>query len=248
MNNNGSTRIIAILGALMLLPLTSLTAGAEIIILSSNAPSLKSGQVLADNAALNIPAGKSAQLILPSGKTKTLKGPFNGTVASLSKGKTSDTSLFKKLMSVVKKNGRDDSGYAAVRRVGRPAIGGLKKFSWTAIPADITGTFCVAEGEQLELLRPRNISVKTLTMRNPDTKKKATVTWNTGQKSTLWPDHLLPKSDSRFAFKLAEANERSIQFKLVAREAQSNEDVLRTLHKRGCQKQLEAWLKERLKN
>lgn len=237
-----------LLATTLMAPAFCTTSLADIIILTSNAPKLKSGQTLPDNASLNIPAGKKVQLILPSGKTKTLKGPFNGNVAAISKGDKSDAGLFKKLMDVVKKSGRDDSGFAAVRRVGRPTSSGQDIFSWTAIPADATGTYCVAEGEQLELLRPRNISIKMLKLHNPDTAQSATITWNTGQKSVLWPDDLLPKDKSRISFQLANLPERSVNFRVVENEARNINEILRTLYKRGCRKQLETWLHTRLKN
>ena len=239
--------LICALCVLCSMTMMSIPSHADIIILTSNTPNLKSGQSLGNSATLNIEAGKRVQLILPSGKTKTLKGPFKGTVAALAKGQKSETGLFRKLMDVVKKSSRDDSGYAAVRRIGRPSLGSYK-FSWTSVPADITGTYCVAEGEELSLLRPSNISIKKLKLRNSKTDKAATITWKTGEKSAIWPDNLLPKDNSQMGFKLADLGERPVKFRIVPREAQTNDDVLRTLYRRGCQKQLEAWLRGRMRN
>jgi hypothetical protein len=55
-------------------------AVAEISILESTAPGLKSGARLPDGASVDIPAGKSLRVLLPSGQTKSINGPFHGRI------------------------------------------------------------------------------------------------------------------------------------------------------------------------
>ncbi len=244
--NHVKSSIYALLGALALNLLVVTHAYADIIILSSGAPGLKSGQILKDNSRLKIPAGKSVQLILPSGATKTLKGPFDGNLSKISKGEKSDAGLFKRLVDVVKNNRKDDSGFAAVRRVGRPSAMRPPEFSWTSIPAETTGTFCFAEGEQLILLRPRNLTQNKMTLRHTASDKSVTVSWGEGQKTALWPDRLHPTDKSSYGFLLTDRTERTVNFRMVERAMLGGDDILRTLHRRGCQKQLVTWLRQRL--
>jgi len=226
----------------------TIQARGEIIILESTAPGLKSGQVLADSARINIPAGKRAQLILPSGRTKTLKGPFSGDVSSLTRSEKSNAGLFKRVMDAVRKSGRDDTGFAAVRRLG--GSGGMSGSgpSWTSVPADKSGTYCLAKGAPPLIMRPRNISLKKLTLRNRDSNKAATITWNRGQKSVPWPPALLPADNSHYSFKLAGRAEKELTFRMMPRDELNDENLLRALDQRGCQKQLAAWLRAHLKN
>jgi len=220
---------------------------AEIIILDSNTSAYKSGQIMSDNSRLKIPSGKTVQLILPSGATKTLKGPFDGNLSSIAKSEGSNSGLFKRLLEVVKKSKKDDTGFGAVRRVGSPSAMALEKFSWTSIPANAKGSFCFAEGEPLNILRPRNLSQDKVTLRDTASNKTATISWNAGKKSANWPDDILPKDKSRFGFKLTDTAERTIMFRMVERGMLDGENILKTLYRRGCEGQLEAWLRQRLR-
>ena len=202
---------------------------------------------MSDNSRLKIPAGKTVQLILPSGATKTLKGPFDGNLQKISTGEKPNSGLFKRLLDVVKKSGKDDTGFGAVRRIGAAAPMGRTKFSWTSIPANARGSFCFAEGEPLNILRPRNLSQDKITLRDTASNKTATLSWNAGEKSANWPDDLLPKDKSRFGFKLTDTTERMIMFRMVERGMLDGDNILKTLYRRGCDGQLEAWLRQRLK-
>lgn len=58
-------------------------AWAESEVLQSSVPQLAVGTKLGDNARVDIPDGGSLRvLIVTSGTTKTLKGPYQGTVES----------------------------------------------------------------------------------------------------------------------------------------------------------------------
>lgn len=51
--------------------------------LESNAPEIAAGAKLSDDARVKVPDGTSIRvLILSSGSTKTLKGPYEGTVGA----------------------------------------------------------------------------------------------------------------------------------------------------------------------
>lgn len=66
--------------AVLLVPAAAL---AEIEVLESSAPEIAAGAKLADEARVKVPDGASIRvLILSSGSTKTLKGPYEGTVGA----------------------------------------------------------------------------------------------------------------------------------------------------------------------
>lgn len=62
-------------------------ARADILILESGGvPGIKAGDRLTDDVELNIPSHRSVQVMLPSGTTQDIAGPFRRFVGKLSKG------------------------------------------------------------------------------------------------------------------------------------------------------------------
>jgi hypothetical protein len=57
-------------------------AHSEVRILQSQVPAIANGMVLQDDVVLHIPANKTVRVLLtPSNATKTIAGPFDGTVS-----------------------------------------------------------------------------------------------------------------------------------------------------------------------
>ena len=82
---NQVTRLCApaFLGIALAVFLAPAVALAEIEVLESSAPEITTGTKLADDARVKVPEGASIRvLILSSGSTKTLKGPYEGIVAA----------------------------------------------------------------------------------------------------------------------------------------------------------------------
>lgn len=75
-NGAGALSVLA-----LALLLTAAPAWAEMEVMESNAPGIKAGDTLKDDASLKIPGGSTVRLLLGTGGTKTLKGPYEGTVA-----------------------------------------------------------------------------------------------------------------------------------------------------------------------
>jgi hypothetical protein len=74
----GVASVLGLIGAVML-PFAA--AHAESEVLQSSVPQIAVGSKLGDNAQVKIPEGGSVRvLIVKSGTTKTLKGPYEGTV------------------------------------------------------------------------------------------------------------------------------------------------------------------------
>ena len=83
MNQLTRLRAPGLLGIALAIFLAPAAALAEIEVLESSAPEIAAGAKLADEARVNVPEGASIRvLILSSGSTKTLKGPYEGTVAA----------------------------------------------------------------------------------------------------------------------------------------------------------------------
>ena len=66
---------------------TATAAAAQIYVMESTVAAIRVGSALDLSAAISIPAGSHIRAVLPSGKTQTIKGPYEGTVADLAKGR-----------------------------------------------------------------------------------------------------------------------------------------------------------------
>lgn len=72
-----------LLGIALAAFLAPAAAVAEIEVLESSAPGITAGAKLPDEAQVKIPEGASIRvLILSSGSTKTVRGPYQGTVGA----------------------------------------------------------------------------------------------------------------------------------------------------------------------
>ena len=70
-----------LMGIALAVFLAPAAAQAEIEVLESSSPGIAAGTKLSDEAPVNVPQGASIRvLILSSGSTKTVKGPYQGTV------------------------------------------------------------------------------------------------------------------------------------------------------------------------
>lgn len=82
-------RVSGLLGIAFAVFLIPAAAFAEIEVLESSAPQIVAGAKLADDARVKVPDGASIRvLILSSGTTKTLKGPYEGTIAAYKDDRT----------------------------------------------------------------------------------------------------------------------------------------------------------------
>jgi hypothetical protein len=78
--------LLGLAAALVVAPAGLSPASADQHVIESTAPGIKVGSQLADRDSLTIPAGTQIRVVLPSGKTQTIRGPFTGAVADLAKG------------------------------------------------------------------------------------------------------------------------------------------------------------------
>ena len=62
-------------------------AADQAIVVAATAPGLTIGQVIEDGAAVRMPEGTNALFLFSSGRTVTVKGPYEGSLDRLSGGK-----------------------------------------------------------------------------------------------------------------------------------------------------------------
>lgn len=107
-------RAPGLLGMALAVFLAPTAALAESEVLESTAPQIAAGTKLADDARVKVPDGASIRvLILSSGTTKTLKGPYTGTVG----GYKDDRSWWNRITG---RNKDDDAPVGATRSMRPP--------------------------------------------------------------------------------------------------------------------------------
>jgi len=87
-------------------------ASADVLVLRPGATGYRIGQTLGDNARLVVPAGSSVELILPSGDTRAVDGPFDDKVSALTRGVRRDAKAWSEWL------GRLATGHQTENQVG----------------------------------------------------------------------------------------------------------------------------------
>lgn len=243
---------VALIGTLAGLLLAS-PAAADVIVISSSDPALKSGAVLRDSATIEIGSGRRARVMLPSGRTQELSGPTRIKVSSLGQGEKINESLWNDVKRLVARHkSADESVVGAVRSVapgtvGKSARGGstgaagaAPRFSWRHVPIDKGGDVCIEKGATVELQRAKSGAPVTVTVVEMRGRKRATSEFAAGSATAPWPAEL--RSDvGIYMVSVPQSELREIRLRPIAPLPHADE-TLRVLHSQRCLVQVEAWL------
>ena len=163
-----------------------LTAGAagaaELVVVASTAPGIKSGQVVASGAALDVPAGANVTLVSPAGKTVVLTGPFSGAPGGGGGGGAADTSLFSALIKLFSGRGKDTGSLGTMR-----AAAGSEPDDLWVVDVGRSGRFCVPAQGPITLWRSDAAKQTSLKIRNLASNQKSELPWPAGAETLDWP-------------------------------------------------------------
>jgi hypothetical protein len=224
---------------------TATAAAAQIYVMESTVAAIRVGSALDLSAAISIPAGSHIRAVLPSGKTQTIKGPYEGTVADLAKGQPVNEGVLASLKNLLRTGGATQNTAGATRSITRPADRPSRAaFSWSAIPA-ANGTVCVEKGAKLALIRPASPNAERATMIDP-AGNQAELQWEPGSDSAAWPTTLTLRNDGTTYEVLSAGREpRRITLRVLDR-LPSEDNLLIELNRLGCSSQFEAWVRGKL--
>jgi hypothetical protein len=218
-------------------------AAADIYVMESSVPGMRVGARLKDSESLTLPAGGQIRAVLPSGKTQTIRGPFSGKVADLTKGTESNESLMEPVRKILETGGATQTtagGTRSVARVGRP-----RGFSLTEIPAWVTGKVCLLKGGSAMLVRQSSAGAERAMLVDAKSFERAQVTWESGSTTVAWPASLKLAPDATYQVLVPDRESRDVTVRILDK-APADDDMLVELHKLGCSYQLESWLRERM--
>ena len=232
---------LAVLLALAASPSPTL---AQIYVIESTAPEIKVGVQLALADKVSIPSGASIRAVLPSGKTQTVKGPYSGSVADLTKGQEVNEGVVGWLKALMLTGGASEATPGATRSAGVPARS-MPRFSWSNVPTSIDGSVCVGKEAQLKLVRAPVPVAQRVVVVDVDSAARGEAEWPVNADLAAWPVGVAIRPGGGY-YLLVEGRPRR-QLKLeVLEKLPVDDDLLAELQKRGCRYQFEAFVREKL--
>jgi hypothetical protein len=224
--------------------LSATAAAAQIYVMESTVAAIRVGSALDLRAAISIPAGGHIRAVLPSGKTQTIKGPYEGTVADLAKGQPINEGVLAWIKDLVRTGGATQTTPGATRSIGRPADKPRAAFSWSAIPV-ANGTVCVEKGASLTLIRVASPNAERATMIDAANGKQAELQWEQGSDTAAWPASLIPRNEGTYEVLAAGRPRRQITVRVLD-QLPPEDNLLIELNRLGCSSQFEAWVRGKL--
>jgi hypothetical protein len=231
-------------GVAMLAGLTA--AAADIYVMESSVPGMKVGARLADSESLSLPAGGHIRAVLPTGKTQTIRGPFSGKVADLTKGMESNESLMGPVRKILETGGSRETTTGGTRSVAAKAQR-PRGFSLVEVPSWVSGKVCVLKGGSVVLVRQSTAGAERAMLVDGKSFERAQVAWEAGSAAAVWPASLKLQPDATYQVLVPDREGRDVTLRVLDK-APDEDDMLVELHKLGCTYQLETWLRERMKD
>jgi hypothetical protein len=218
-------------------------AVAQVIVVQSTAPNLQGGQLLQGGAKVTIPAGKQAVFVLPSGATRTISGPFNGTTETLTKGEKANSGVFDAVKRYVVTGGTSAKNVGAMRSAMPASFAQDVPFSWQLVPLTASGDLCLLKGSRIELARPGKGGALRVTLVDTKQKRRVQTAFPENQQTVPWPDDLDLEAGRTYMLLVPNRNPRQIRIRLISQEP-NRDETLQLLHRERCESQFRAWLKQ----
>jgi len=237
-------RVLALSAVLIAASAGLMAARADIYVVESSIAAIAAGSRLADSATIAIPAGGHIRAVLPSGKTQTIRGPFNGPVADLAKGQARNEGVLTWIRSILETGGSKEVTPGATRSIGRESARPRTGFSWSAVPV-ADGAVCVEKGAKLQLVRAPSARPDRVTVVDMANAVRGEAQWEAGSDVAAWPATVAPRSDAIYHLLLSDRPQRQVTLRVLER-LPADGDVLTELHRLGCKSQFEAWVREKL--
>jgi hypothetical protein len=219
------------------------SARADIYVIESTASGVSVGVRLAMDDTVAIPAGAYIRAVLPSGKTQTIRGPYNGKVADLAKGVAQNEGVMAWVRNMMKTGGSTETTTGATRSVSAPAR--PRGFSLVEVPSTVDGDICLLKGGKVLLTRLSATRVDRVSVVDLASGERAEVVWEAGSQTAAWPAALALRPDGAYQLFLQDRPKRQITARVLDKQP-SDDDVLTELHRLGCKHQFDAWLRERM--
>ena len=236
--------ILALAAILVASAVSTAPAAAQIYIMESTTAAIRVGSALDMGASISIPAGNHIRAMLPSGKTQTIKGPYEGSVADLAKGQPINDGVVARMKIILQTGGSTQATPGATRSVAPVARTPRVAFSWNTIPVG-DGTVCVEKGAKLRLVRIASSAAEHVTIVDSGNGQQAEAQWAADADTADWPAGVAPRADASYYVLAPERPRRQITLRVLER-LPAEDDLAAELHRLGCTAQFDAWVRGKL--
>jgi hypothetical protein len=225
------------------------TALADVVVLSSDTRSYRAGQELRDNDRLTLNDQERVTVLLPTNTVREVKGPFDGLISDLGRGRPSSG---RELWTLIK-------GYFTTGGVTESQVGGTRSLSplsapetqppkpaatrpWTSIPISKPGIYCVAAGEPVSIARLADGAVATVKLADKGMTKIAPVDFAAASDVAAWPEAVPLANEAGYRFMMPGRPPVEFTVKFLEKADIEGDEVLAALYGRGCSEQIKAWI------
>jgi hypothetical protein len=234
---------LAVIAAAMAAFAIQSPAQADLYVIESTAAAIKVGARLTDADNLSVPAGSQIRAVLPSGKTQTIKGPYEGKVVDLTKGQPMNEGVMVWIRNILDTGGSRESTPGATRSVKRDAK--PADFSWSAVPVTTDGNICVDKNATLQLVRAASTRTERVMVVDAASAAQAEAQWETGNTIADWPSGLAPRADATYYLLVQDRPRRQVTLRVIE-QLPADDDILAELQTRGCKYQFDSYLRGKI--
>jgi hypothetical protein len=232
---------------LLAAPLQTASAQGQVYVIESTTAAVKVGTTFALDERITVPAGASIRIVMPSGKTQTIKGPYSDAVAGLAKGQKTNEGVMAWIKTLMQTGGSNERTPGATRSARAPGSSGPPaSFSWTAIPVTTDSTICVDKRAKLELRRGPSQRAERFIVVDMKTEQRAEVEFAAGSETAPWPAGVAPRPDGEYVFLAPENRPRRQVTLRVLDSLPGEDDILAELAARDCKQQFDAWVRQKM--
>jgi len=221
----------------------SVAAHAQVIVLQSTVKKYKPGVTITNSANINVPDGQMILVMLPSGVTRKINGPFNGSAGRLAKsGGRSNAALFKAVASYVKTGGATASTIGATRSARATGARLNIPFSWNTIHVRASGYICIDKNSPVTVARSAAKSPKLFSLIDLSATQRAQLVFPAGMNELPWPVELKLQSGN---YGVITKGRKVYQVRIrLLDQLPAPENTLQVLHSQRCTMQLKSYLRE----
>ena len=228
-------------------PLQTASAQGQVYVIESTTGAVKVGTAFALDDRITVPAGASIRIVMPSGKTQTIKGPYSDAVAGLAKGQKANDGVMAWIKTLMQTGGSNERTPGATRSARAPGSPGPPvSFSWTAVPVTINSTICVEKRAKLELRRNPSPRAERFIVVDMKTEQRGEVEFAPGSETAPWPAGVALRPDGEYVFLAPENRPRRQVTLRVLDSLPGEDDLLAELAARECKHQFDAWVREKM--
>lgn len=177
---------------------TSGAVAGQVVILSSTTAEYSPGSIVDGTSTVSLPGGGLLMFNDATGATRTLTGPYTGTIEQSSDGGAQGAGVLASLSRLVVSRAEEQAKLGAIR-----ALPSNLAREVNVVSVARSAVQCAANGEPVRLWRPETLRGDSrITMTDIETGAASEVLWQGTDASLYWPEDLPIRDGGRYRLKL----------------------------------------------